>query len=63
MYELRIVRERRSDYRAPRSPLRNSAELVESFRKHFDRVDREQFVVVLLDQKRVGSSNGVPDVS
>ena len=51
MYELRIIRERRAGYPTPRSPIRNSAELVESFRRHFDGLDREQFIVVLLNQK------------
>lgn len=51
MYELRLVRERRANSPTWRSPLCNSAAVVEAFRTHFDQLDREQVVVVLLDQK------------
>ncbi len=51
MYELRIVRERRTGYPASRGPLQNSSAVVRAFRDHFNQLDREQVVVVLLDAK------------
>jgi DNA repair protein RadC len=50
MYELKIVRERRAGY-GPRKQFRNSHELYDAFRDRFERVDREEFLVVLLDAK------------
>ena len=51
MHELRVVRERRVGYSTPRTPLRDSATVVAAFRDHFAALDREQFVVILLDGK------------
>lgn len=51
MHELRVVRERRVGYSTPRTPLRDSATVVAAFRDHFAELDREQFVVILLDGK------------
>jgi DNA repair protein RadC len=50
MYELKIVRERRTGY-GLRQRYRSSADIYESFQKHFAQLDREHFVVVLLDAK------------
>ena len=50
MYELKIVRERRSGY-GLRQRYRSSADIYESFQEHFAQLDREHFVVVLLDAK------------
>ena len=51
MFELRVVRERRAGYPAPRSPLRDAATVAAAFREHCATLDREQFIVVLLDSK------------
>jgi len=50
MYELKIVRERRSGY-GLRQRYRRSADIYESFQEHFAQLDREHFVVLLLDAK------------
>ena len=50
MYELKIVRERRTGY-GLRQRYRSSADIYESFQEHFAQLDREHFVVVLLDAK------------
>lgn len=50
MYELKVVRERRQDYRAPRR-IQSSREVYDAFRERFERADREEFLVVLLDAK------------
>ena len=50
MYEFTIIRERRSGYGALKR-FRSSADVYESFKEHFDRLDREHFVVLLLDAK------------
>ena len=52
MYELKIVRERRSGY-GLRQRFRGSADIYESFKEHFAQLDREHFVVLLLDAKNV----------
>jgi DNA repair protein RadC len=52
MYELKIVRERRSGY-GRRQRFRGSADIYESFKEHFAQLDREHFVVLLLDAKNV----------
>ena len=52
MYELKIVRERRSGY-GLRQRFRGSADIYESFKAHFAQLDREHFVVLLLDAKNV----------
>jgi DNA repair protein RadC len=52
MYEFKIVRERRSGY-GSRKRFRSSADVYESFQEHFATLDREHFVVLLLDAKNV----------
>lgn len=51
MYELRLVRERRSGYPAVRSSLPNAEAVARAFRAHFEVLDREQVVVLLLNTK------------
>jgi DNA repair protein RadC len=48
MYELKIVRERRQGYGAVRR-IRDAAQVYEAFQQEFGRLDREMFVVLLLD--------------
>jgi DNA repair protein RadC len=50
MHEFKIVREHRSGYGLLKR-FRSSADVYESFKEHFDRLDREHFVVLLLDAK------------
>src|SRR5262245_48633338 len=50
MHEFKVVRERRSGYGA-RKRFRSSADVYDSFKEHFDTLDREHFVVLLLDAK------------
>lgn len=50
MHEFKVVRERRSGYGA-RKRIRRSAEVYDSFKEHFASLDREHFVVLLLDAK------------
>jgi DNA repair protein RadC len=50
MHELKIVRERREGY-GPLQRFRSSVEVWSAFQTHFDRLDREEFVVLLLDAK------------
>jgi DNA repair protein RadC len=50
MHELKVVRERHEGYGCLKR-FRNSAEVYESFREHFDKLEREHFVVLLLDAK------------
>ena len=50
MDEWRIIRERRTGY-GQRRRMRSSQDIYESFREHFARLDREHFVVLLLDAK------------
>jgi DNA repair protein RadC len=50
MYKLRIVRERKQGYGAVRR-IRDAAQVYEAFRKDFTELDREMFIVVLLDGK------------
>jgi DNA repair protein RadC len=50
MHELKVVRERREGYGALKR-FRSSADVYESFREHFYKLDREHFVVLLLDAK------------
>jgi DNA repair protein RadC len=50
MFELKVVRERRVGYgTSPR--VRDAREVYDAFRAHFAPLDREQFVVVVLDGK------------
>ena len=51
MFELRVVRERRSGYPAPRAALPNSEAVVGAFRSHFATLDREQVLILLLDTR------------
>ncbi len=50
MYELRVVRERRQGYGNLRR-VRDAAQVYEAFREEFGQLDREMFVVLLLDGK------------
>jgi DNA repair protein RadC len=50
MFELRVVRERRHGYGIKRC-MRDAAQVFEAFRQHFEPLEREQFVAVLLDGK------------
>ncbi len=50
MYELKVVRERRAGYGRQRR-VRNSRDIYKAFREHFATLDREQFLVILLDTK------------
>ena len=50
MYELKVVRERRAGYGEKRR-FKSSTEIWQSFKEHFDRLDREHFLVLLLDAK------------
>ena len=50
MYELKIVRERRQGYGTVRR-VRDAAQVYEAFREEFSQLDREMFVVLLLDGK------------
>lgn len=50
MHEFKIVRERRSGYGLLKR-FRSSADVYESFKEHFDKLDREHFLVLLLDAK------------
>jgi DNA repair protein RadC len=48
MFEIRMVRERRQGYGSLRR-VRNAHDVYEAFRAHFEPMDREQFVAVILD--------------
>jgi DNA repair protein RadC len=48
MYELKVIRERRQGYGTVRR-IRDAAQVYEAFREEFGRLDREVFVVLLLD--------------
>jgi DNA repair protein RadC len=50
MFELRVVRERRDGY-GTSTRMSDARAVFEAFRDHFAPLDREQFVVVLLDGK------------
>jgi len=50
MHELKVVRERREGYGTLKR-FRSSADVYESFREHFAQLDREHFLVLLLDAK------------
>jgi DNA repair protein RadC len=50
MYELRIVRERKQGYGAVRR-IRDAAQVYAAFKEDFTQLDREMFLVVLLDGK------------
>src|SRR6266404_2194396 len=61
MYELKIVRERREGY-GKCITYSSSAAVYEAFQPHFTRLDREQFVVILLDAKNVSLGFNVVSV-
>ncbi len=48
MFEIRVVRERRQGYGALRQ-VRDAKGVYDAFRAHFDPMDREQFLAVILD--------------
>jgi DNA repair protein RadC len=48
MFEIRMVRERRRGYGALRKA-RDAQSVYDAFRAHFEPVDREQFLAVILD--------------
>jgi len=50
MYELKVVRERRHGYGTLKR-VRSAHDVYEAFRERFEPLDREQFVVLLLDGK------------
>ncbi len=50
MDELKVVRERREEY-AALTHLRNSVDIFKAFRERFEKADREEFLVLLLDGK------------
>lgn len=50
MDELKIVRERREEY-SQLTQFRNSADIYQAFRARFEKADREEFLVLLLDGK------------
>lgn len=50
MCELKIIRERKEGY-GLRQQFRSSQEIYEMFRERFERADREEFLVLLLDAK------------
>lgn len=50
MFELKVVRERRAGYGA-RPRIRDAHEVFDAFKAHFAPLDREQFVVLILDGK------------
>ncbi len=50
MYELRVVRERRVGY-GRRRRIRDAKDVYDAFKEHFAPLDREQFVVVILNGK------------
>jgi DNA repair protein RadC len=50
MYELKIVRERVEGYGPPQR-FRSSVDVYNAFRERFEKTDREEFLVLLLDAK------------
>ncbi len=48
MFEIKVVRERRQGY-GPLRQVRDAKAVYEAFRAHFDPMDREQFLAVILD--------------
>jgi DNA repair protein RadC len=50
MYEWKLIRERHTGY-GLRRRMRGSGDIYESFKDHFAHLDREHFVVLLLDAK------------
>jgi DNA repair protein RadC len=50
MYELKVVRERVAGY-GPLERFRSSADVYHAFSERFEKTDREEFLVLLLDAK------------
>lgn len=50
MFELKIIRERKAGY-GTTSAMRSSSDIYSMFRERFERADREEFLVILLDAK------------
>jgi DNA repair protein RadC len=50
VYELKVVRERRTGYGAARR-IATSRDIYEAFHERFERLDREEFLVIPLDGK------------
>jgi DNA repair protein RadC len=48
MFEIKVVRERRQGYGLLRR-VKNASDIFEAFRAHFEPVDREQFIAIILD--------------
>ncbi|HZR82567.1 MAG TPA: JAB domain-containing protein [Candidatus Binatia bacterium] len=51
MWELRVVRERRAGYGLSGEPITSSSQVFRAFRERFEKLDREEFIVILLDGK------------
>lgn len=51
MWELKVIRERRAGYVASGVRITNAEQVYQAFRQRFEQLDREEFVVVLLDGK------------
>ena len=51
MHELKVIRERRAGYAPAGARLTSPAAVNAAFRAHFAPLDREQFVIALLDSK------------
>lgn len=51
MWELKVVRERRGGYGLAGSPVAGSEQIFRTFRDRFLKLDREEFIAVLLDGK------------
>jgi DNA repair protein RadC len=50
MHELKIIREKKEGYGPPQR-LHSSADVYHAFRERFEKLDREEFLVLLLDAK------------
>ena len=50
MFELKVVRERKPGY-GPLPAFRGSADIWAAFKDHFEAADREQFILLLLNNK------------
>ena len=50
IYELKVIREKREGY-FPNHKYRNSADVYLAFKDRFDKLDREEFLVLCLDAK------------
>ena len=48
MFEIKLVRERRQGYGSLRR-IQNASDVYEAFRAHFEPMDREQFLAIILD--------------